>query len=89
MELRALAEEFFIRILDVENDSRFALRALPGFLVSDVLAMINNTVINRKIKHNSKNGIYGLKRKGRWMEENKTLEQFNEMKFVCKNFFFY
>lgn len=82
LELRALAEEFFIRILDVENDSRFALRALPGFLVSDVLAMINNTVINRKIKHNSKNGIYGLKRKGRWMEENKTLEQFNEMKFT-------
>jgi len=81
LELRALAEEFFIRILDVENDSRFALRALPGFLVSDVLAMINNTVINRKIKHSSKNGIYGLKRKGRWMEENKTLEQFNEMKF--------
>ncbi|ORX56089.1 hypothetical protein BCR36DRAFT_367921 [Piromyces finnis] len=82
LELRALAEEFFIRILDVENDSRFALRALPGFLVSDVLAMINNTVINRKIKHNSKNGIYGLKRKGRWMEENKTLEQFNEMKYT-------
>jgi len=44
--------------------------------------MINNTIINRKIKHNSKNGIYGLKRKGRWMEENKTLDQFNEMKFV-------
>jgi hypothetical protein len=81
LELRALAEEFFIRILDVENDLKFALRALPGFSVSDILSMINNTVINRKIKHNSKNGIYGLKRKGRWMEENKTLEQFNEMKF--------
>jgi hypothetical protein len=82
LELRALAEEFFIRILDVENDLKFALRALPGFSVSDILAMINNTIINRKIKHNSKNGIYGLKRKGRWMEENKTLDQFNEMKFT-------
>jgi len=82
LELRALAEEFFIRILDVENDLKFALRALPGFYVSDVLAMINNTVINRKIKHSSKNGIYGLKRKGRWLEENKTLDQFNEMKYT-------
>ncbi|TPX31310.1 hypothetical protein SmJEL517_g05330 [Synchytrium microbalum] len=82
VELRALAAEFLMRIQVPEFDTKFGIKVLPTLRVSDVTAMIHYNLNNRKLVLGHPGGRYGLyiPSSSRWMEEIKTLDQYEAVK---------
>ncbi|KAJ3258646.1 hypothetical protein HK103_003435 [Boothiomyces macroporosus] len=59
IEFRVQANEFLLRISLLDFDQKIGIKVLPSFRVSDVLAIINYQLINRKLLP-TKKGRYGL-----------------------------
>ncbi|KAJ3017392.1 hypothetical protein HKX48_003567 [Thoreauomyces humboldtii] len=78
LELRALANQFLMRIYLPEFDQKIALRVLPSLRSSDVISMIHYQLRNRKLVLGRPNGRYGLwiPSAGTWMKENIALEEY-------------
>ncbi|KAJ3321086.1 hypothetical protein HDV06_004644 [Boothiomyces sp. JEL0866] len=59
IEFRVQANEFLLRISLLDFDQKIGIKVLPTFRVSDVLAIINYQLLNRKLLP-TKKGRYGL-----------------------------
>ncbi|KAL2915221.1 hypothetical protein HK105_205328 [Polyrhizophydium stewartii] len=77
IELRALSNEFLMRIHLADFDQKIAIKALPSLLVSDVMAMVQHQLQNRKLRLAS-SGQYGLfiMSTGGWMQEEDNIEKY-------------
>ncbi|KAJ3178181.1 Son of sevenless 2 [Geranomyces variabilis] len=79
LELRALADQFLLRIHIAEFDQKIALKVLPGLHASDVIAMIHYQLRNRQLVLAHQDGRYGLfiPSRNKWMKESSTLDEYD------------
>ncbi|KAJ3151096.1 Son of sevenless 2 [Geranomyces variabilis] len=79
LELRALADQFLLRIHIAEFDQKIALKVLPGLRASDVIAMIHYQLRNRQLVLARQDGRYGLfiPSRKKWMKESSTLDEYD------------
>ncbi|KAI9011465.1 ras guanine nucleotide exchange factor domain-containing protein [Gaertneriomyces semiglobifer] len=77
LELRALANQFLLRIYLPQFDQKIALKALPNLRTSDVIAMIHYQLSNRKLTLSGR-GRYNLflPSQNLWLKESATLEDY-------------
>ncbi|KAJ3057248.1 hypothetical protein HK102_011080, partial [Quaeritorhiza haematococci] len=80
LELRELSAEFIMRITLPDFDTKIAIRVLPTFKVSDVVAMILNQLANRKLTLH-RYGKYALFIAGRelWMDDDAELADYGSL----------
>ncbi|KAJ3269435.1 Son of sevenless 2, partial [Borealophlyctis nickersoniae] len=71
LELRALTNQFVMRVHIADSNQRIALRVLPSLCVSDVIRMIHHQLTQRQVTLSNRTGHYGLyvPSKNLWMEE--------------------
>ncbi|EGF79918.1 hypothetical protein BATDEDRAFT_35240 [Batrachochytrium dendrobatidis JAM81] len=77
LELRALVNEFLLRLYLPDFDQKIAIKVLPSLLVSDVMAMVQCQLHNRKLKLYT-NGQYGLfiTSTDSWMQPDAVIESY-------------
>jgi hypothetical protein len=90
LELRAITQEFLIRIQVPQHDTRFTIKVIPSFQVSDLISIILSNMENRKLRIEPlSTGLMGVDQTchyglyvaqaNSWLNESKRLAEYQSM----------